>query len=156
MWIKTNFILIYCSLQLLKDFNCESWCDLAQSAFAKLAVFIIWGSFEGIVLLRKWSVILVLYCLVFYCVILICCVCLLVFTLFFYYFYNWSFQKTLWMRLSLVMSFYYSLSPRNTLRVFLIETIWNTRGDLDGDYFSTDAFWLLLFILCNKLFYYFY
>ena len=28
------------------------------------------------VLLRKWRVILVFYCLVFYCVILVCCVCL--------------------------------------------------------------------------------
>ena len=48
----------------------------------KFAVFIIWGSFEEMVLLRKWNVILVFYCLVFYCVILVCCVCLLVRTLF--------------------------------------------------------------------------
>ena len=48
----------------------------------KFVVIIIWGSFEGMVLLRKWSVILVFYCLVFYCVTLVCCVCLLVRTLF--------------------------------------------------------------------------
>ena len=54
------------------------------------------------------------------------------------------------------MSFCYFLSPRNTLRVFRIETTWRLReivvsalflrgiqgpcGDLAGDYFSSDCF----------------
>ena len=49
---------------------------------------------------------------------------------FYYYFCNWSFWKTLWRRLSLVMSFYYCLSPRNTLRVFRFETRWKQRRNV--------------------------
>ena len=36
----------------------------------------IWGPLREAVLLHKWSVIFVFYCLVFYCVTLVCCVCL--------------------------------------------------------------------------------
>ena len=118
------------------------------------------GSLRGMVLLRKWSVILLFYCLVFYCVILVCCVCMLVVICFSCYFCNWSFRKTLWRKLSFVMLFYFCLSPRNTLlcsvlkqceeyvktlfrRCFVVECTWSVDTDLAGDYFSSDAFWKL-------------
>ena len=129
--------------------------------------------FEGIVLLRKWRVILVFYCLVFYCVILVCSVCLY-FNYYYYYFCNWSFRKTLWRRLSLVISFYYCFSPINTLCVFCVERRgdymkmsclrcfdveyrWSVCSYLAGGFFSTDICWKLwLFYLRNELIYYFY
>ena len=63
--------------------------------------------FEGDDILHRWRVILVFYCLEFY--------------YYYYYFCNWGFWKTLWRRLSLVISFYYCFRPINILRVFHVE-----------------------------------
>ena len=72
--------------------------------------------FRRMVLLRKWSNILLFYSLVFNCIILFC-VFVFMFVLCFYCYYcNWSFWKSHRKRLHLAMSFY-SLSPTNTLCV---------------------------------------
>ena len=154
-------VVIYYSIQLWKESNCDSWCNPLQSAFAKLDVIIIWGSFEGMVfnlLVSYWFV-------VFVYVFVLC---------FYYYFCNWSFRKTLWRRLSLVMFFYYCLSPRNTLRVFRIKMRWRLRENIISALFRrgihVECFygpcWRLLLSWCllgtltlllgNKLIYYFF
>ena len=113
-------------LQYIILFNCKKKLivtpyAMLQFALAKLAKFILGGSFEGHGITCKWSNVLANYFLAFYCIVLFFVfVCLLVLC-FYGYFCTWSFRKTLWRRLSLVMSFSYCLSPRNTLRVFCIE-----------------------------------
>ena len=88
------------------------------------------GGRAGVVLLRKWSSILLFHYLVLYCIILFFVfVCLFVLC-FYCYFCSWRFRKTLWRRLSLVISFYYCLSDRNTLRVFRMETTWRLRENV--------------------------
>ena len=113
------------------------------------------------VLLCKWRVILVFYCLVFCCVIWFCLFCLFVFC--FYYFFNWSSWKIFWRRLSLVMSFHYCFSLinrdvwnklvsmlrlcENTVSTLLLHGIqeytWSVCRNLAGGYLSTDVFWKL-------------
>ena len=88
------------------------------------------------VLLRKWSNILVFYCLVFYCIILLfvfVCVIVLCFN---YHFCNWSFSKTHWRRLSLIMPFYCCFRIINTLCVFRIETTWRLRENVVSPLFQ--------------------
>ena len=132
-------------------------------------------SFGGMVLHRKWSVILVFNCLVFivsYWFMVLACLFVLCFH---YYFYNWSFWSTFWRRLFLVMSLYlFCLSPKNTLCVFRIETTWRLRKIvvfalfwrgihvqcLYGPCWRLLLHWCLLktltILLRNKLIYYFY
>ena len=50
-------------------FNCKKTPPLHSRIFML-------GHLRRMVLLRKWRVILVFYCLVFYCVILVCSICL--------------------------------------------------------------------------------
>lgn len=67
------------------------------------------GPLKGLVLLRKWSNVLIFCCLVFYCIILYCEFCFLVYTCFLSFFCKRSFRKTLLTRLSQAMSLHNAL-----------------------------------------------
>ena len=140
--------------------------------FLNYYLVVLWG---GVVLLCKWSVILVFYCLVFivsYWFMVLTCLFVLCFH---YYFYNWSFRSTFSRRLSILMSLYlFCLSRKNTLCVFRIETMWRLRKIvisalfwrgihvqcLYGPCWRLLLHWSLLktltILLRNKLNYYFY
>ena len=78
---------------------------------ANIAFLHMWsgGPLRGLVLLLKWSNILVFFCLVFYCIILFCQFVSLFVLCFYRYFCNRSFWKILWTRLSWVMLLYNAL-----------------------------------------------
>ena len=110
------------------------------------------GYLKGMVLLRKWRVILVFYCLVFYWVILVCSFYL--YFVFFIIFVTEVFERFSGERLSLVMPFYYCFSSKNTLcvpylndlqktschRCFDVKHTWSVCRNLAGGFFSTDVF----------------
>ena len=90
-------------------------------------VIFMWGSFEGdrITSQMKHCFSILLFSILLCHIGLLC-----LFVCFSYYFCNWSFQTTLWGRLSLVMSFYYCLIPKYTARVPYwndVETTWKRR-----------------------------
>ena len=119
---KNKFIVIY-------DFRVQLWLLMWSGIIrlCKVSRPFMWGSFEGDCTTSQMEH----YFSILLFSILLCHIGLLCFLYFFsYYFCNWSFWKTLWRRLSLVMSFYYCLSPRNTLRVFRIETTWKLRQNV--------------------------
>ena len=113
MWLLT----LSCTIHL---------CKVSQI----YVLWVIWGGGAGVVLLPKWSNILLFHYLVLYCIILFFVFACLFVLCFYCYFCSWSFRKTLWRRLSLVISFYYCLSDRNTLRVFRMETTWRLRENV--------------------------
>ena len=94
-------------------------------------LWVIWGGGEGgsgitsqmeqYFTISLFSTLLYQLFFVFVCLFVLCFYC---------YFCSWSFRKTLWRRLSLVISFYYCLSDRNTLRVFRMETTWRLRENV--------------------------
>ena len=53
------------------------------------------GPLKGLVLLRKWSNVLIFCCLVFYCIILYCEFCFLIYTCFLSFFCKRSFRESL-------------------------------------------------------------
>ena len=105
------------------------------------------------VLLCKWSVILVFYCLLFYCVILVCSVCL-------YFVFFIIFVTEVFERLFLVCRFLIDLAlwihcvcsvskwrgyyvKTGCPRCFDVEYTWSVCRNLAGGFFSTDVFWKL-------------
>ena len=114
------------------------------------------GSLMGMVLLRKWSVILIFYCLAFYFFILLCCVCLLACTLFLSFFVTIVFERTSGGDSPQLCRFIFVLAleihrlcsilkrrgdymKTSYPRCFGVEYTWSVCRDLAGGYFSINT-----------------
>ena len=136
--------------------NCDSWCDMVQPVFVKLAKFIIWASTEGDSITsqmeRYFSILLShigLFCL---------CSCfyfLFIITLVSEVFKRpseWDSRQLCRFIIGLALKRHcmcFALKLRvdyvktSFRRCFGMEYTWSVFRNLTGDYFSTDVFWKL-------------